>query len=76
MVLRRDRWTCQIRGPKCTVFATHVDHVIPRVDGGSVFDPANCRASCARCNIGRVSRRTKDRRSVGSTEQTYPDVRM
>jgi 5-methylcytosine-specific restriction protein A len=48
-VLDRDRWQCQMRGPHCTHHATHVDHVIPLVDGGG-DDPANLRAACRTCN--------------------------
>lgn len=53
-VLARDNYTCQIRGPRCTHAATHVDHIVRRRDGGAVLDPANLRASCAACNVGRA----------------------
>ncbi|CAB4222043.1 HNHc domain containing protein [uncultured Caudovirales phage] len=45
-VLARDQYTCQYCG---TVGATHCDHVIPKVDGGS-DEMDNLVASCARCN--------------------------
>lgn len=49
-VLDRDLGLCQIKGPRCTRYATEVDHIVPRVDGGAVFDPANLRAACKACN--------------------------
>jgi 5-methylcytosine-specific restriction endonuclease McrA len=69
LVLDRDRWTCQVRGPGCKGYATEVDHVIPRMDGGSVYDMANLRASCRSCNAGRANhRRGGVRRSVPTYE--------
>lgn len=50
LVLERDRGECQIKGPTCTHAATVVDHVIPRADGGDMYDPANLRAACQACN--------------------------
>jgi 5-methylcytosine-specific restriction endonuclease McrA len=52
-VLDRDRWLCQIAGPRCTGAATEVDHIVARADGGDIFDPHNLRAACATCNRGR-----------------------
>ena len=52
-VLDRDLWLCQVKAPGCTRYACHVDHVIPRHEGGPVYDPANMRAACAHCNLGR-----------------------
>jgi 5-methylcytosine-specific restriction endonuclease McrA len=53
-VLDRDGWLCQIHGPRCTTYATVVDHVVSRVDGGAVFDPSNMRAACRPCNAQRA----------------------
>ena len=61
-VLSRDHYKCQIRGPKCKGYATEVDHVIPRVDGGDMFNPANLRASCRPCNMRASALRTTDKR--------------
>ena len=44
-VLERDQYTCAYCGQE----ATQVDHIIPRVDGGT-HDMDNLLASCARCN--------------------------
>lgn len=52
-VLERDGYRCQIRGPKCTVHANDVDHIVSRKDGGPLLDPNNMRAACAPCNRGR-----------------------
>ena len=60
-VLDRDLWLCQIKGPTCTRYATEVDHVLARVDGGQ-NDPANLRASCKACNCRRGADRTNRRR--------------
>jgi 5-methylcytosine-specific restriction endonuclease McrA len=55
-VLERDGYRCQIRGPKCTGMASHVDHVIDWRDGGAPFDPSNLRAACASDNIAKRNR--------------------
>ncbi len=52
-ILRRDRYRCRIGLPGCVVTATHVDHIIPLHQGGAKYDPANCRAACADCNLSR-----------------------
>jgi 5-methylcytosine-specific restriction enzyme A len=57
VILERDRYRCQIRGPKCIRRATHVDHIIPWAEGGAPFDPRNLRAACEPCNIGRAAAR-------------------
>lgn len=44
-VLQRDHYTCGYCGQE----ATQVDHIIPRVDGGS-HDMDNLIAACSRCN--------------------------
>jgi 5-methylcytosine-specific restriction endonuclease McrA len=53
-----------IGGPRCTVRATQVDHIVPISEGGAMYDPANLRAACAPCNNGRYHpARLVDRRS-------------
>jgi hypothetical protein len=44
-VLQRDQYTCVY----CNQEATQVDHIIPRVDGGT-HDMENLVAACAKCN--------------------------
>lgn len=59
-ILEQAAWTCQVRTPGvCTVAATQVDHVIPLSSGGSPYDEANLRASCAACNLDRLARTPK-----------------
>ena len=53
LVLARDGWQCQIKGPRCTGTADTVDHIVPLADGGPMYDLGNLRAACARCNYGR-----------------------
>jgi 5-methylcytosine-specific restriction endonuclease McrA len=55
-ILERDGWVCQIRHPGCKGEATMVDHIVPRRVGGG-DEPANLRAACSPCNIGRENRR-------------------
>ena len=55
-VLDRDGHICQIRGPKCLIDATDVDHIVPWRAGGAFFDPSNLRAACGPCNRGRGKR--------------------
>jgi 5-methylcytosine-specific restriction endonuclease McrA len=49
-VLDRDLGLCQIRDEGCTRYATCVDHIVARVDGGDMWNPANLRAACRSCN--------------------------
>jgi 5-methylcytosine-specific restriction endonuclease McrA len=49
VILSRDAYRCQIRGPKCTGRATQVDHIVPKSRGGS-DDPSNLQAACQPCN--------------------------
>jgi len=51
LVLTRDRYRCQINGPKCTTTATTADHIKPKSEGGT-DEPSNLRASCGPCNYG------------------------
>jgi 5-methylcytosine-specific restriction endonuclease McrA len=64
-VLRRDRFLCQIRGPRCTRHATQVDHIVPVCFGGS-NNPNNLRAACAVCNQGRRPARVLEWQPKGS----------
>ena len=64
-ILDRDQGLCQIRGPKCTRYATEVDHIVARIDGGPIDDPTNLRAACRACNAGR--------RNIGGP-RSVPDI--
>lgn len=51
LVLVRDGAVCRmVEG--CSTPATTVDHVIPLVLGGCMWDPRNLRAACAAHNFG------------------------
>ena len=50
LVLARDGYACQIKGPRCSQLATQVDHIEAVAAGGSFWDPSNLRAACRRCN--------------------------
>jgi 5-methylcytosine-specific restriction protein A len=67
LVLERDGWVCQIKGPRCMGRATQVDHIIPWRFGGALYDPENLRASCTSCNRERV-KSAKQRKAVPSRE--------
>ena len=67
LVLERDGWMCQIRGPRCELDANEADHIVPWRVGGAYYDMANLRASCGNCN----KRRAK-REGVGSRKPVKP----
>jgi 5-methylcytosine-specific restriction endonuclease McrA len=48
-VLNRDGHECTIRGPRCTITATEVDHIINKAAGGT-DTLANLRAVCQSCH--------------------------
>lgn len=49
LVLERDGYRCQIRGPRCLTIATQADHIVLKSQGGTDH-PDNLRASCGPCN--------------------------
>ena len=71
-VLDRDLWLCQIKGPGCARYATQVDHIVARADGGDVWDTANLRAACRACNSRGGAVRTNARRAA-LYRTTVPD---
>jgi 5-methylcytosine-specific restriction protein A len=52
--LQRDSHQCQIRGPKCTVTATEVDHVVPVYLNGS-DELGNLQSTCHKCHVSRTA---------------------
>ncbi len=50
VVLEREGYRCRIGGPRCTLDADQVDHIISWRLGGSALDPENLRAACSHCN--------------------------
>jgi hypothetical protein len=59
-ILARDHWVCHWCGGR----ARSVDHVVPKVEGGS-DDPANLVASCVPCNSARSLDWVRRHRRVG-----------
>jgi 5-methylcytosine-specific restriction endonuclease McrA len=53
-VLARDGWRCQVRGVRCQVVASVVDHITPVRAGGAWWDKSNLRAACRSCNTARA----------------------
>lgn len=54
-VHRRDNFTCRYCGATPPGVKLTIDHVIPKVLGGSDTDPANLVTACADCNGGKTS---------------------
>lgn len=48
-ILERDDYLCQIKGPRCGITATSVDHIQPWRKGGALYAEGNLRASCRWC---------------------------
>jgi 5-methylcytosine-specific restriction endonuclease McrA len=67
-VLERDGYRCQIWRAKCKGVASTADHVIAIVDGGALYDPANCRAACIAGNFGRGGAHRRRPKSLPSRE--------
>jgi 5-methylcytosine-specific restriction protein A len=61
-MLLRDDYLCQIR-LGCRGTATAADHIVSE-DGGALFDPANCQASCVRCNSTKANKARARRRRI------------
>jgi 5-methylcytosine-specific restriction protein A len=75
-VLARDGYRCQIRGPKCNGYATEVDHVVARADGGATWNPSNLRAACRPCNSAGGAEVGNRRRWRYSTTEPYYETRF
>ena len=67
-VLQRDGYECYLCGGQ----ADQVDHIIPRVKGGDVFDDDNLMAICGRCNRSKGSRFF----NRGATPPVFPDLSL
>ena len=67
MVLRRDRYRCQLRRPGCTLRADCVHHL----DGKAAGDnPARLLASCQHCNLA-IGDPTKTRGNGKANRASY-----
>ena len=60
-VLKRDGFRCRYCGTSSLSVLLHVDHVIPRAEGGT-DDPANLVTACAPCNLGKSDVQLDDER--------------
>jgi 5-methylcytosine-specific restriction endonuclease McrA len=56
VVLRRDRYECQIGLPRCAGRANAVDHIVGLQDGGAPYALDNLRAACKHCNMSKRNR--------------------
>jgi len=69
-VLRRDRNVCHW----CGGYATHCDHVIPRIEGGTDA-LTNLVAACAPCNLARgrrlAAKRSRYRRQQSGARKVW-----
>ena len=51
-ILDRDGWVCAV----CNRPAHTVDHIIPRVKGGDMWEPSNLQSMCKSCNSAKGGR--------------------
>jgi len=65
-IMERDKWICQY----CGAPAEHIDHVIPRCQGGT-DDLANLVAACASCNCSKGGRTPEE---AGMTLRKVPNA--
>jgi len=66
-IFARDHGLCQIRGPRCSQYATQIDHIVALADGGAKYDKSNLRAACMQCNAWLAANRTNALRYRVST---------
>lgn len=57
-VLEAAQYTCQIRGPRCTIRATEVDHILNKARGGT-DDLDNLQAVCRTCHHNKTVRESR-----------------
>lgn len=81
-VFKRDEFTCQYCGRKAPDVVLHVDHINPRVAGGS-DDPMNLITSCKDCNLGKGPRKLdakitveKQRRELENLQERRDQLEM
>jgi 5-methylcytosine-specific restriction protein A len=75
-VLRRDRYQCQVRGPRCIGHAEQVDHVHNTGSGGAHLDPNNTQAICIECHHDKtnIERFNKPRRTNKRPPEPHPGL--
>lgn len=72
--LQRDGHQCQIRGPRCTIQATQVDHVIP-VSRGGTDDLTNLMSVCATDHAAKTAREAAEGRAADQHVVTIRSAR-
>ncbi|WP_312715495.1 HNH endonuclease [Corynebacterium flavescens] len=73
-VMRRDQGQCQKRGPRCTLVATEVDHIVSVAEGGT-DDLNNLEAICSACHAPKTqaeAQRGRVRYSRKRPPQAHP----
>jgi ATP adenylyltransferase len=65
-ILKRARFRCELCGVPADVRALEVDHIVPRVRGGT-DDPDNLQSLCYSCNATKRDRDATDFRGVGES---------
>jgi 5-methylcytosine-specific restriction protein A len=66
-VLSRDGFECQLRGPRCAVLATEVDHVLNVANGGT-DDMSNLVSACTPCHRDKSQREAQAGRNRGKRQ--------
>ena len=66
VVLRRDRFRCQLRLSGCAGLAAEADHIVPVSRGGAPYDPDNGQAVCASCHERKTREEGKALRAAQS----------
>lgn len=69
LILARDGYSCRVpvdgTDRLCGAYATHVDHITRRRDGGTDH-PDNLRAACRDCNLAREGAQHPARRGANA----------
>ena len=55
-ILTRDGYRCRYCGASSETAVLHIDHILPRADGG-LNDSENLVTACADCNLGKSDRK-------------------
>jgi 5-methylcytosine-specific restriction endonuclease McrA len=76
-VFARDEYRCRLELPGCTRIAEEVDHVLraSSLEDPLLYDTANIRASCRRCNRLRGADQEAEARADGKSRraETWPE---
>jgi len=69
-VLKRDRGSCQIKGPRCVGRATEADHIVNVARGGAEFDLRNGQAVCVPCHKAKSLAEATEGRRLNASNRT------